>query len=150
MACLTIVLEEGNRKDWFGSTELVVLTATSTISFFLFAWIELKVAERPILDFKLFKDRNFSASLLLSLTLGLGLYGSVYIVPAYLGQVQNYDALQIGEVVMWVGFPQLLVLPMVPLLVRKVDNRLLIGFGVSLFALSCYMNANLSHDSAGD
>jgi DHA2 family multidrug resistance protein len=54
--------------------------------------------------------------------------------------------MQIGEVIMWAGFPQLFLVPMVPKLMQRIDLRLMIGIGVSLFALSCFMNAYMTHD----
>ena len=46
--------------------------------------------------------------------LGLVLYGTVYLLPVYLAQIQGYNAMQIGEVVMWMGLPQLVIFPLVP------------------------------------
>jgi DHA2 family multidrug resistance protein len=83
-------------------------------------------------------------------SLGLGLYGTVYIMPLYLSQIQNYSAMQIGEVLMWLGLPQLLIIPFIPKLMQRIDMRLLIGVGVSLFAVSCFMNSSLTNLSAID
>jgi DHA2 family multidrug resistance protein len=78
--------------------------------------------------------------------LGLALYGTVYLIPVYLTQIQGYNALQIGEVIMWLGLPQLAIFPFVPMVMRRVDPRLMVGFGPTLFAASCFMNAYLTHD----
>jgi DHA2 family multidrug resistance protein len=80
--------------------------------------------------------------------MGLGLYGTVYVMPVYLGQIQGYDALQIGEVIMWLGLPQLIIFPFVPLAMRSLDMRMIVGFGFALFAISCFMNSYLNHDWA--
>jgi MFS transporter, DHA2 family, multidrug resistance protein len=82
--------------------------------------------------------------------LGLGLYGSVYILPLYLAQIQGYNALQIGEVIAWSGIPQLFIIPFIPKLMVRIDVRLLIATGVSLFALSCFMNSGLTADVGMD
>jgi len=82
--------------------------------------------------------------------LGAALYGSYFILPLYLSQVQGYNAEQIGEVLMWYGMPQLLLIPLVPRLLRLFDARLLVGFGLALFAASNFMNVELSGDVAGD
>ena len=55
--------------------------------------------------------------------LGLALYGSVFILPIYLAQVQGYNAEQIGMVLAWTGLPQLLVIPLVPRLMQRFDAR---------------------------
>jgi DHA2 family multidrug resistance protein len=54
--------------------------------------------------------------------------------------------LQIGEVIMWLGLPQLFIFPIVPLVMRHVDPRLMVAFGLLLFAVSCFMNSYLTHD----
>jgi DHA2 family multidrug resistance protein len=80
--------------------------------------------------------------------LGLSLYGSIYIIPVYLSQIQGYDAAQIGQVIMWMGLPQLLVFPLVPLLMKRIDARFLLGFGLIVFAASNFMNVDMTHDTA--
>lgn len=79
----------------------------------------------------------------------LGLYGSVYLLPVYLSQVQAYDASQIGAVIMWGGAPQLLIIPFVPATLRRTDARLLVAFGFALFGASCLTNGYISPLTAG-
>jgi DHA2 family multidrug resistance protein len=81
--------------------------------------------------------------------LGFALYGSAYLLPQYLANAQGFDAQQSGEVVAWTGLPQLVVIPFVPFLMRKFDPRLLVGFGLAVFALSCFMNLTLDPNIAG-
>src|SRR4029450_6831324 len=81
---------------------------------------------------------------------GFALFGSVYILPQYLGQVQRYNAEQTGNVLAWTGLPQLLLIPLVPLLMKRFDARYIGFIGISIFAASCFMNTTLSLDSAGD
>jgi DHA2 family multidrug resistance protein len=71
-------------------------------------------------------------------------------LPQYLGQVQRYNAEQIGLVLAWTGLPQLLIIPLVPLLIKRFDVRYVGFVGISIFAASCFMNTTLSLDSAGD
>ncbi|MBE9009578.1 DHA2 family efflux MFS transporter permease subunit [Pseudanabaenaceae cyanobacterium LEGE 13415] len=149
LGSLQVVLEEGSRKDWFSSDLIIRLSILAVIFLSIFFTIEL-TRKRPFINLRLLKERNFGLASIINVSLGLGLYGSVYILPLYLGQIQGYTAMQIGEVLMWVGFPQLLVIPFVPKLMQKVDVRLIIGTGVSLFAVSCFMNSHLTPDSGID
>lgn len=149
LGSLQVVLEEGSRKDWFGSDFIVRLTAIAAIFLSIFFWIEL-TRKKPFINLRLLKGRNFGLASIVNIALGLGLYGSVYIMPLYLGQIQSYNAMQIGEVLMWVGFPQLLIIPFVPKLMQRVDMRVLIGIGVSLFAVSCFMNSTLTNQTGID
>jgi DHA2 family multidrug resistance protein len=91
----------------------------------------------------LFKRRNFAFGTLGNFLLGFALYGSAYLLPQYLAASQGFNAQQIGEVMAWTGLPQLIVIPFVPLLMRHIDSRLLVGVGLTIFATSCFMNLHL-------
>lgn len=144
LGSLQVVLEEGSRKDWFDSALIVRLTILAAIFLSIFFWLEL-TRRRPFIELRLLRRRNFALANIINVALGIGLYGSIYILPLYLAQVQRYNALQIGEVIMWAGIPQLFIVPLVPLLMKRLDVRLLVGVGVLLFAISCFMNSNLTN-----
>jgi len=82
--------------------------------------------------------------------LGVALYGSVYILPVYLSRIQGYNSEQIGMVLAWTGLPQLLLIPLVPRLMRRIDPRIVIGVGFVLFAASNFMNIYMTNDYATD
>ena len=147
LGSLTTVLEEGQRKDWFGSPMIRDLSIVAAIFIPLFILFEL-LHKHPFINLRLWKQPAFAGASLMGFGLGIGLYGTVFVLPVYLAQIQNYDALQIGEVVMWQGLPQLLIFPVVPLVMRYVDSRAVVGFGLVLFAVSCFMNSYLTHDWA--
>lgn len=149
LGSIQIVLEEGSRKDWFSSNFIVRLTIIGVVFLAAFFWIELRRSQ-PFINLRLFKRRNFGLTSIISLALGLGLYGSVYILPLYLSQIQGYDPMQIGEVIMWAGLPQLFVVPFVPKLMQRFDVRLVMAVGISLFAISCFMNAGMNSDTGMD
>ncbi|BAZ09093.1 EmrB/QacA family drug resistance transporter [Calothrix sp. NIES-4071] len=81
------------------------------------------------------------------MSLGLYLYGSTFILPLYLAQIQDYNAMQIGETMMWAGMPQLFITPFVPKLMKHFDLRLLLAVGFALFGISCFMNTTMTHDT---
>lgn len=143
LGSLEVVLEEGNRKDWFGSPIIVRLAIVAAIFISLFLWIEL-TRRRPFINLRLLIRRNFGIGSIAGTALGLGLYGSIYLLPLYLSQVQNYTALQIGEVIMWSGLPQLFLIPLVPRLMKLFDVRWIAAVGFSLFAVSCFMNSDMT------
>jgi MFS transporter, DHA2 family, multidrug resistance protein len=144
LASLQVVLEEGTRKDWFSSSLIVSLAVIAVIFLALFFWIEL-TRRQPFINLRLLQDRNFGLASVINVSLGVGLYGSIYVLPLYLAQIQKYNALQIGEVLIWAGLPQILIIPFVPKLLQRVDSRLVIATGVSLFAISCFMNSTLTN-----
>ncbi|SON55389.1 Multidrug resistance protein B [Hartmannibacter diazotrophicus] len=149
LAALQTVLEEGNQNDWFSSPFIVQLSIVATVFLGAFIWIELTV-EKPLVKLRLLTQRNFGIGILVNVLVGVALFGTVYILPQYLGQVQRYNAEQIGNVLAWTGLPQLLLIPFVPALMKRFDVRYIGFLGISIFAISCFMNISLSPDSAGD
>jgi MFS transporter, DHA2 family, multidrug resistance protein len=144
LGSLQVVLEEGSRKDWFGSPLIVRLSLIAAVFLTLFFIIEF-TRQRPFIELRLMGRRNFGLASIVNVSLGIGLYGSVYVLPLYLAQIQRYNAMQIGEVIMWAGIPQLFLVPLVPKLMQRIDTRVLIGIGVSLFSVSCFMNSTMTH-----
>jgi len=149
LASLQVVLEEGSRKDWFGSALIVRLSVIAVIFLALFFFIEL-TRKQPFINLRLVMRRNFGLASIINVSLGIGLYGSIYILPLYLAQIQQYNALQIGEVLIWAGIPQLFIIPFLPKIMQRIDVRFMVGVGVSLFALSAFMNAGMSHETGLD
>jgi DHA2 family multidrug resistance protein len=149
LSALQTVLEEGNKDDWFASPFIVQLAIVAAIFLAAFVAIELTV-RKPLINLRLLARRNFGLGVLAQVFVGIALFGTVYILPQYLGQVQRYNAEQIGNVLAWTGLPQLLLIPLVPLLMKRYDPRYVAIVGLSLFAASCFMNTTLSPDTAGD
>jgi DHA2 family multidrug resistance protein len=149
LGCLQVVLEEGSRKDWFESPLIVRLSIIAGVFLIVFFWIEF-TRKHPFINLRLLGRRNFGLATIVNVSLGVGLYGSVFILPLYLAQIQQYNAMQIGEVIMWAGVPQLFIVPIVPKLMQRIDIRLMIGVGVSLFAISCFMNADMTNQTGID
>jgi DHA2 family multidrug resistance protein len=149
LSSLQAVLEEGNKDDWFSSPFIVKLAIISVVSLIAFVWIELTV-EKPLIRLRLLTGRNFGLGTAALTLVGFALFGSVYILPAYLGQVQHYNAEQIGQVLAWTGLPQLILIPLVPQLMKRFDVRYVAFTGLVLFAVSCFMNTTMSLDYAGD
>ena len=149
LASLQAVLEEGNKDDWFGSPFIVKLAVVAAISLALFIANEL-VVEKPLVRLRLLTRRSFGFGTISAVFLGFALFGTVYLLPAYLGQVQGYNAEQIGTVLAWTGLPQLLLIPLVPKLMQRFDIRYIAFAGLALFALSAFMNITMSLDYSGD
>lgn len=149
LSSLVYVLEEGQRKDWFGSDVIRGAALIALVSLTVFVIREL-TAKYPLVNLRLLARRNFGLGTIASVTLGFALYGSVYLLPLYLAVVYHYSAWQIGQVLIWSGLPQLVITPVVPMLMKRIDARWLVAIGLALFAISCGMNGFMSHDYAGD
>ena len=150
LGCLEYVLEEGQRKDWFGSPTIRLCAVIAAVSLTTFITLQL-VKKEPLIDLRLLTRPSLGAASFINFLTGLALYGTVYVMPLYLARVQGYDAFQIGMTQMWVGLPQLFLLPFLPFVLKRFDSRLVLGFGIALFAISCLMNGfTMSGDTAAD
>lgn len=141
------VLDDGNVYDWFGSPFIVKLSVVSAVALGAFLMVEM-VREEPLIRLRLLARRNFGFGTLSNFLLGFALYGSSYLLPQYLAVGQGFNAQQSGEVMAWTGLPQLFIIPFVPLIMRRVDSRLLVSVGLTIFAFSCFMNLHMSRDYA--
>ena len=145
LGSMTIVLEEGQRHEWFGSPMISTLAVIAFVSLIFFLIIEF-TAEKPFINLRLFGQSRVGWSNLLSTVVGAVSYGSLFLIPVYLAEVPRFSTQQIGSVVMWSGLPQLAIFPLMPFLLNTVRPRTLVGTGIALFALSCFVNAQLTHD----
>jgi MFS transporter, DHA2 family, multidrug resistance protein len=148
LATLQTVLDDGNVYDWFGSPFIVKLSLVSATTLGAFIIVQL-VRKDPLIRLRLLVRRNFGFGTLGNFLLGFALYGSAYLLPQYLAVAQGFDAQQSGEVMAWTGCPQLLVIPLVPLLMGWFDARLLVGVGLGVFAASCFMNLHIDSNYGG-
>lgn len=149
LGCLQVFLEEGHRKDWLESTLIVQLGSVAVVSLILFVILQLS-RPYPLINLGILRERNFGLTSIASLGMGLGLYGSIYLLPLYLAEIQNYNALQIGQVIMWMGIPQLFLIPLVPKLMKIIPPKLLCAAGFALFGVSSFASGALNPDFGGD
>jgi DHA2 family multidrug resistance protein len=109
----------------------------------LFCWIELHQPQ-PLIDLRLLKRPNFAFANIFNMTYGL-ILGYSYILPQYLGQIQGYNPIQVGSVLIWSS----LVNPTTAKIIEHFETRLVIGIGTSLFITSCFITSVLDRDVAG-
>ncbi|QTH23668.1 DHA2 family efflux MFS transporter permease subunit [Rhizorhabdus wittichii] len=145
---LTVVLEEGQREQWFQSDVIVKVSIVAALGFIsLFAGQFL--ARRPVIKLKLLLDRQFGAVAVMAIVIGMMLYGTSYVIPQFLAAIAGYNALQSGKIVLISGIPSLLLMPFTPLLIRYVDIRIAVGIGLAIMATSCGIDTALSAQSDG-
>lgn len=150
LGTLQVVLEEGNKDDWFGSPFILHLSIISAVSMAAFFFQALRPGNKtPLVNLRLFARRNFAFVNLSGFLLGFTLYSAVYLIPLYLAVAHGYSARQAGLVMLWIGLPQLAIIPFMPLLMRRFDPRWLLALGFALFAISSFMNINLGPNDSG-
>ncbi len=150
LSTLQVVLEEGNKDDWFNSPFITRLAIISVIALAMFLVQELRAEnKRPVVNLRLFMRWNFALICIAAFTLGFVLYGAVYLIPVYLAVAHGYSAQETGMVMIWIGLPQFLIIPFVPWMMRRFDPRRVLGMGFLLFGLSLFMNMSLGPDDSG-
>jgi DHA2 family multidrug resistance protein len=95
----------------------------------------------PVVELRTLGDRNFAIGAILSFVLGIGLFGSVYLMPVFLAFVRGHHALRIGEIMLVTGAAQLATAPIAVALERRIDARWLAGFGFLLFGIGLGLSA---------
>jgi DHA2 family multidrug resistance protein len=145
---LEFILDKGQEDDWFGSrliTTFIILCVTSLITLIIWELVQIRRKHRPILDLTLFKQRNFAVSFVLMGVLGIVLFGTTVMIPQFVQTLLGYTAEQAGLVISPGGLMVMLMMPVVGLLVSRVDPRWMIvyGFSVSGLALFTMLNLNL-------
>jgi len=147
LGCLQYILEEGSKKDWFGSALIINLSILVVLSFIGLIIRELTF-KNPVLDFSTFRETNFRIGCTLSFALGVGLFGSVFLMPLFLSQVAHLTTLQIGIIMGVTGAAQFLSAPLAGKLYDKgIDRRLMLAFGLVVYSFGCYSNGFLTSDS---
>ncbi len=140
--CLQLVLDRGEREDWFDSPAIVTLAIVAVCALVGFLVREL-LAIDPILDLAVFADRNFAMGATLSAIVGFGMFSGMLLVAVFTQKLLGYDAWTSGLVLAPGGLGNVFSL-FTSGLVTRVDQRVMLGFGCLLNAVSLYMMTSLT------
>ncbi len=132
-----MVLDKGQRDDWFESHFIVVLTVISVASLILVVIWEWYHKD-PIIDLHLFRNRSFAASNFLMFMLGFALLGSTLLLPLFMQTLLGYTAERSGLALMPGGFTIMLCMPVVGFLLSRYSPRWLLMFGLSMLSFSLF------------
>jgi DHA2 family multidrug resistance protein len=137
LGTLQVVLDKGQRDDWFESHFILILSligAASLIFVVFWEWTH----KDPIIDLHLFRDRTFGTSNLLMFMLGFALLGSTLLLPLFMQTMLGYTAQQSGLALMPGGFTIMLLLPLVGFLLSRYTPRWLLLFGLIVLSTSLF------------
>ena len=137
LGTLQVVLDKGQRDDWFESHFITILTLIAVASLLFVIFWEWKQKD-PIIDLHLFRDRNFGISNLLMFMLGFALLGSTLLLPLFMQTMLGYTAQQSGLALMPGGFAIMALLPLVGFLLSRYSPRWLLVFGLAVLSASLF------------
>ncbi len=137
LGALQIVLDKGQREDWFESNFILILTVVAVASLLFLVFWEWRHKD-PIIDLHLFRDRTFGISNMLMFMLGFALLGSTLLLPLFSQTLLGYTAEQAGLALMPGGFAIILLLPLVGFLLSRYTPRYLLLFGLVVLSFSLF------------
>jgi MFS transporter, DHA2 family, multidrug resistance protein len=143
---LQVVLDKGERDDWFGSTFITWATVVSVTALAALVVREL-TASHPVIDLHLFKDRNFAISTFMMYTLGVVLYGTTLLLPILLQTLMGYTAMESGMVLLPGGLVLLAVLPFVGALLDRFEPRWIVVTGLLIMSTGLFQLSHLDLDA---
>lgn len=135
---LQVVLDNGQRHDWFQTSwvaQFAVVSAISLIALLVWEWH----AQHPVIDLRIFSVSNFSAGVFLIFMVGVALYASGVLQPLFVQSLLGYTAMLSGLALSPGGVGTLVFMPIAGRLVGKLDPRYMIMFGFVLAAVSLFM-----------
>jgi MFS transporter, DHA2 family, multidrug resistance protein len=142
-------LDQGNRLDWLNSGVVCGLLLGGALLVVAFTIQELR-APYPLIHLAVVSRRHVAVPAMLISIYGFGSTATGFVLPDYLTRVQGLRDLQIGDVLNLIALPQFVIVPIVALLVRRIDARLLLVFGFAMISVGSWMDTGLTHDWAND
>jgi MFS transporter, DHA2 family, multidrug resistance protein len=137
LGALQVVLDKGQRDDWFESHFILILTGVAVVALLtvlVWEWYH----DHPIIDVRLFRDRSFATANFLMFTLGFVLWGTTLLIPLFVQTLMGYPAEQAGLVLMPGGLLIIALLPLVGRMLSRTDPRPMMCFGFCLLAVSMF------------
>src|SRR5882724_5703922 len=140
LGSMQIILDKGEREDWLSSNFIVVFVVLRVIGLVAGVLWELHEKE-PVVDLRMLKNRNFALATMAMFFLGFVLYASTVLIPQFLQQLLGYTAQLAGMALSPGGAVIMCMMPVVGVLVSKVDTRILITFGCIVSASALFVMA---------
>lgn len=140
------MLERGERFDWFDSRFVTLLGVTSVVSFGLLVWRELSIDE-PVINLRVLLNRQLAAGVAMAAFLGFALYGSVFVLPVFLQGLHGWTANQTGMVILPGALASAFTMAVVGRNAGRLDARVTVPIGATLFLLSMWKLSLLSYDA---
>src|SRR5579872_3110407 len=145
LGALEIMLDEGQRNDWFSSPAIVAAALIAAVALVSVVFWELRQKD-PVVDLHLLKERNFAISTFTMFVLGFVLYGSTMALPLFLQTLLGYTATQSGMALSPGGLAIMVMMPIVGFLLSRFEARWLVMFGLLVSSLGLYQMSRFDLD----
>ncbi len=132
LGCMQIILDRGQQDDWFGATWIRWAFIIMVVTLGAFIYSQL-TREKTLVDLSIFKNRNFAMGCILIFAFGAAVYSAVTLLPLYYQSMMDYSAWWAGLVVSPRGIGSIIAMPLVGFMVAKVDPRILVSTGFTVF-----------------
>ena len=132
---LQLMLDRGERLDWFQSTEIIIEATVATLALYIFV-VHSLTHPRPYINLTIFRDRNFVVGLSLIFMFGIAVFSSLFILPLFLQNVQDYPVLSAGWIVSVRGIGTMIAMMMGGVLADRFPAKYLILLGLVSVGLS--------------
>ena len=143
LGALQLMLEEGERNDWFQSAFIVELSVVAAVGLALFVWREL-TAERPAVNLRILRNVSFSSATALGGVLGLALNGSLFLLPVFLQNLLGFNAMQSGITLMPRSIAMAVLMPIGGRFYNRLGPRVLVGSGLLIAGFGFYTMSTLT------
>ncbi|MCX5706093.1 MAG: DHA2 family efflux MFS transporter permease subunit [Candidatus Omnitrophica bacterium] len=137
IGCLQVVLDKGQRDDWFSSQFIMSLAIVSVVCLIAFVFWELRRCE-PILNLRQLKDVSFASANVIQCVTFLVLFGSILLLPLFVQQLLGYNAFLSGMVLAPGGIATLISMPISGKLIQKVNPKAVLAFGLLVTTYSIF------------
>jgi DHA2 family multidrug resistance protein len=138
LALIYAGLDQGNRLDWLNSGLICGLLSAGLLIFASFLWHEYR-APNPVINLRVAFASPLPRLLVLIAFLRLTILSTAILIPQYLGSVRGFRALEVGQTLIWIAVPQLLLCPLAALMLRRTDARLVACIGLLFISGACLM-----------
>jgi DHA2 family multidrug resistance protein len=145
LGALQLMLEEGERNDWFQSSYIVRLAGMAAVGLVVFVWREL-TTEKPAVNLRILRNISFSSATALGGVLGLALNGSLFLLPVFLQNLLRFDAMKSGVTMMPRSLAMAVLMPIGGRFYNRLGPRLLVGSGLLIAGYGFYSMASLTVD----
>jgi len=143
LACQEIFLDKGQEDDWFSSRFISWMALLAVAGFLVFLFRELR-AEKPMVDLRLFRVRNFSVATGLLFLTSFLIYSIGLLTPQFLQQLMGYSSLAAGIATAPLGLGAAVSMICVGALVTRVDVRHLTAIGFAVFGFAAFRLSGIS------